>query len=357
MSSQGRYKLIQSNFCAEPDFVGRNRELEELLQSLASAIDGRGRFLVVSGETGIGKSRIVNHFLSSLSESLPVTVLKGHCLKNPPSPYYPFLEAFCGADKNESNLDWLKRAGQGQSSGLSSQTFKDEAFGSVRAILSSMCAKKSVVLFIEDIHWSDSGSLELLACLAEPMPAKNLFVVATLDDGNVSQLQDEKFSKVMGTIRKSPSFHEIRLSGLNLNEVSSLLNKVAGQTSQPQVEGFFEKSHGNPLYIIATLKLLSSKQPQEKAQLNIAQFVNEQKELNQIVISIANRLISEQRKILDIASVLSTEFDLALIAKMLSISIIEVLETINAISESSSLIVSDGTKYCFLSRKIPRNTL
>jgi len=69
--------LIQSNFCVELDFVGRNRELEELLQSLASAIDGRGRFLVVSGETGIGKSRMVNHFLSSLSESLPVTVLKG----------------------------------------------------------------------------------------------------------------------------------------------------------------------------------------------------------------------------------------------------------------------------------------
>jgi len=146
-----------------------------------------------------------------------------------------------------------------------------------------MCAKKSVILFIEDIHWSDSGSLELLACLAEPMPAKNLFVVATLDDGNVSQLQDEKFSKVMGTIRKSPSFQEIRLSGLNLNEISSLLNKVTSQTSQPIVEGFFEKSHGNPLYIIATLKLLSSKQSPEKAQLNIAQLVNEQKELNQIV--------------------------------------------------------------------------
>jgi len=294
---------------------------------------------------------MVNHFLSSLSESLPVIVLKGHCLKNPPSPYYPFLEAFCDTDKNESNLDWLKRAGQGQSSGLSSQTFKDEAFGSIRAILSSMCAKKSVILFIEDIHWSDSGSLELLACLAEPMPAKNLFVIATLDDGNVSQLQDEKFSKVMGTIRKSPSFQEIRLSGLNLNEISSLLNKVTSQTSQPIVEGFFEKSHGNPLYIIATLKLLSSKQSPEKAQLNIAQLVNEQKELNQIVISIANKLLSEQRKILDIASVLSTEFDLALIAKILSISIIEVLETVNAISESSSLIVSDGTKYCFCHEK------
>jgi predicted ATPase len=336
--------LIHSGFYSEPVFVGRNRELEELLKSLALTMEGRGKFLIVSGESGIGKTRLVNHFLDSLNEKLPVKVLKGHCLKNPFSPYHPFLEAFCGVDTDE-NLDRLTGT-KTQSSNLSPKEIKDEALGSILAELASICAKSTLILFIDDIQWADSGSLNLLSYLWEALTTKNLFIIATLDSKYLFEGQDWKL-ETLNVVKKMLNVHEIKLMGLSCNEISSLVNRTIGQSPQPLIEMVFNNSRGNPLYANALLKSLSNKQTIETDKPDEAKIIDEQNDLKKIILSNANKLVSEQRTTLNTASALSLEFDPTLLAKTLCKSTIEVLEALNAINQKSSLIISEGTNYRF----------
>jgi len=75
-----------------PKMVGRDKELDQLKEFLRAAIDGKGNTILVSGEAGIGKTRLVKEF-EAYAESLGVKVLEGRCLYESPTPFLPFREA------------------------------------------------------------------------------------------------------------------------------------------------------------------------------------------------------------------------------------------------------------------------
>ena len=75
-----------------PKMVGRNKELGQLKEFLRATIDGKGNTVLVSGEAGIGKTRLVKEF-EAYAESLGVRVLEGRCLYESPTPFLPFREA------------------------------------------------------------------------------------------------------------------------------------------------------------------------------------------------------------------------------------------------------------------------
>jgi hypothetical protein len=336
---------MQSGLNFEPAFIGRNRELEELLESLALTLEGRARFLIISGEAGIGKTTLINHFLDSLSEKLSVKVLRGCCLKNPISPYYPFIEAFCSIDTN--NILGRLTGAKPQISDLSAQAANDETLGLLIAELTAVCTKNNTILFIDDVQWADSGSLDLLSYLCESAPAKNLLVIATLDSKCMFDGQDQKLLETLNSMKKNACFREIKLAGLSSNEVSSLVTKTTWQYSQPLTETILSNSRGNTLCSVALLKLLADKQITEKDKLDVVKTVNEYNDYKKIVLSTANKLAPNQRATLNVASAISQEFDPTLLAKALDISTLDVLEVLNAIAQNSSLIASEGTKYRF----------
>ena len=84
---------MQTNILNEPIFVGRKQELNELHQFLDNAIDGSGNTVVISGEAGSGKTRLMVEFLEGARKK-DVQVLSGWCLSNAAVPYFPFIEAF-----------------------------------------------------------------------------------------------------------------------------------------------------------------------------------------------------------------------------------------------------------------------
>jgi len=78
---------------AEPILVSRECELEQLHSLLDLATKGEGNTVFVSGEAGVGKTRLVNEFLQSAKKQT-VTCLTGWCFSNAADPYFPFFEAF-----------------------------------------------------------------------------------------------------------------------------------------------------------------------------------------------------------------------------------------------------------------------
>lgn len=370
--------MLKSRIYSESAFVGRSKELEELLQSLALAIEGHGRITLISGEDGLGKTRLVTHFLGALSERVPITKLTGHCLKDSGKPYYPFLEAFntyfesqtkkketppLQKTDNELNLKslissselitWLNGSVESSGSGeISPQTWKNQTYRAVKDTFLSICAKNTLLFFIEDIQFADPATLELLHYITKSMLSERLLVIAT-SNGNLEAYNEKKGSLTdyIKLMKDSGQLVEILLPNLSLTEVSSLATLMIGNSLQSDfAQKLHKESQGNPLFIIQYVRMLCEKQQDsiDKTQeFTITAKTNLPTNLKKIILLRTENLTPEQRKILSIASVLTTKFDVALLSSVSGKNDIEVADDFQTISEAYALFVRDGSYYRF----------
>jgi predicted ATPase len=150
-----------------PAFVGRTRELEALRHALAAARAGRGASVLVTGEAGIGKTRLASE-LAARARAAGVEVLLGRCidLVGTDLPYQPFVEA----------LRPLRESRRFEQRAEGSQL---QAFEEVLAQLGERAAVRPVLLVLEDLHWADASSLDLVVFLAHNLRDHRLLLLGT----------------------------------------------------------------------------------------------------------------------------------------------------------------------------------
>jgi len=189
-------------------FVGRERELEILLDSLHRAKDGRGQAVSITAEAGLGKSRLLYEFRKATS-SEDMTFLEGRCLSYCRGlPYYPFLDLFRSSfdlaegDTEETiksklapmltqheaeepeNFRWLLELLVGSSGSAEKAPFTPEARKALftRALaefLVSASENRPLIVSIEDLHWIDRSSEELLNHLLGCISASKILILTT----------------------------------------------------------------------------------------------------------------------------------------------------------------------------------
>jgi len=189
-------------------FVGRHHELELLRSRLESAMRGRGQIVGVSGEAGIGKSRLIFEFRESLAGK-PLMYVEGQCrsygLTTPYLPVLDVLRALCGitdgdtpgeiADKArtsllEADLDLLETAPYllhlldverdvARFAALAPEVTKARLFETLRQLVLKKSRQTPLIIVIEDLHWIDSTSEEYLSALAEMLPGAPVLLVCT----------------------------------------------------------------------------------------------------------------------------------------------------------------------------------
>ncbi|RKQ90637.1 serine/threonine protein kinase [Solirubrobacter pauli] len=196
---------------AQP-FVGRAHHRERIEHHLAAALDGERRFLLLEGEPGIGKTRLASESARD-AHGRGTTVLYGRCDPDALIPYQPFAMAL--PDVHER-----------------------ERFAFFDAVTRRL-AQRPTLLILDDLHWADPATLQLLAhVLADPEPMR-LLVLAT------SRARSERLP--------SPS-ERLALTGLEQHELSALV--VALGEPAPSLESLrslHERTAGNPLFVAETL--------------------------------------------------------------------------------------------------------
>src|SRR5262245_29889342 len=153
--------------------VGRDPELAILRDRLAAARAGRGSLVLISGEAGVGKTAIAAR-LAREAAVAGVPALAGHCYDRAETPPYgPWLEI-------ARRVQSLPHAADAPAvPRLDGPTSQAALFAQARAFLVAAAEERPLVVVLEDLHWADAASLDLLRFLARGLDALPLLLLAT----------------------------------------------------------------------------------------------------------------------------------------------------------------------------------
>jgi tetratricopeptide (TPR) repeat protein len=358
---------LKLGILAESILVGRDPELEELNVALNSTIEGKGSTIFISGEAGCGKTRITNEFLE-IARKKGATILTGWCLSNAAVPYFPFVEAFESffaeneGDRpiNSQQLGvktWLMAASKPErevQEGLSFQSWKEQEFAAVTKELMFLSTEKPLIMFIDDLHWADSASLSLLHYISRAIASERILVLATFRSEELGPNAEGFVNPLLDTLRlmrREDLFKELKLLNLSQQDVGRIVESMlGGKVNQEVAEKLSNESRGNPLFVIESVRMLfensSFIQQGDQWQLAVDKLGIPTK-VKEIILRRLDALKPFQRRILDVASIIGDRFDPQLLGSVLNQDSLEILETLNSIALSKSLVCVEGDYYRF----------
>ena len=182
--------MIEQALC--PTVVGRDREADALEDALLDALRGEGRLALLAGEAGLGKTRLARQLVER-AERLGAVVLWGGCSEAEFAlPYLPFIEA-CGNHVSSVGAEAIRaRLGPAAqdlaallpqfgraAAALNDPSTKLRLFEAVFLFLQAEAQAAGLLLVVEDIHWADASTRELLDFLARRLRATRILLLAT----------------------------------------------------------------------------------------------------------------------------------------------------------------------------------
>jgi len=258
---------------AATGFVNRTRELAMLGAEFERIGDGKRRVVFVTGEAGIGKTALVDYFCRGLPAG--TVVARGECVPGVGAreEYYPVNEALghlCSSAASEEVCRilarmapaWLAHIGrQPEESQLNGQGKVETRMpGDLCAALEEICRAGRLVLVLEDLHWADPATLNLVAALARRRAPANLLVVATFRPRSIAPGHPLRGLKHDLAVRKLCA--EVSLEPFARSAVASLIMAELKQSALPAGLSDFVHQHseGNPLFAIAIIEHLIAQQ-------------------------------------------------------------------------------------------------
>jgi DNA-binding CsgD family transcriptional regulator len=237
-----------------PVLVGRVREQSMLRDCIDATLHGHARLVLIGGEAGIGKTALVG-VVTSEAETRGARVLSGHCydLTETP-PYGPWSEIVerLAATRGQPNV--LDMGAGAEVSGAANQA---ALFAQVKRLFAAAATDQALVLVLEDLHWADVGSLDLLRSLAHGMADLPLLIAATYRSDDVTQ-RHPLYALLPLLVREvDPLRLDVRR--LELDAVRELVNarlKLEEADESRLVAYLEEHAEGNPLYISEVLRTL-----------------------------------------------------------------------------------------------------
>ena len=251
-----------------PILIGRESELSALEDALLAALRGDGGVVIVGGEAGMGKTRLVNE-LTTRANRLRCVVMSGACSEAELSlPYLPFLEAI-GNRLTSEDLDALRtrlgsaadelaqlfpQLGRPQPTGGDATQAKLRMFEAFLLLLRDAARGRALLLVLEDLQWADPGTRELLDYMTRRLRSTNVLVLATYR-------MDEMHRKhpLVPTIqgwRRSGTAEFIELQSLPGEAVGEMVCAIFEETTvSDEFRDFLQdRSEGNPFVVEEMLR-------------------------------------------------------------------------------------------------------
>ncbi|MEV5875710.1 AAA family ATPase [Streptomyces sp. NPDC052101] len=243
-----------------PVFVGRTVELDTLNDTLARARAGEPQALLLGGEAGVGKTRLVEEFATAAARHAVVAV--GGCVEIGADglPFAPFStalralrdalpEEFAAAARGQEEelarlLPDLGEAGAGRHD----EQGMARLFELTARLLEQVAAEQPVVLVLEDLHWADASTRHLLAYLFRTLRAGRLLVLASYRSDDIHRRHPLR--PLLAELDRLRTVRRVELGRFTREEVGrQIAGILAAEPDPAQVDEIFERSDGNAFFV------------------------------------------------------------------------------------------------------------
>ncbi len=320
-----------------PVFIGRSNDLTILHTLIDEAKNGNGQVLLVSGEAGIGKSRLVMEAKTYAMHNM--CILEGNCFESDQSyPYAPVLDLLRTFFNTHDLKDFLQSSGSIANefiklfpeldiglldiSVLSEgdpQQEKRRLFAALAQFFIYQATKQPVLLIVEDLHWADDLSLEFLLYLSRRCANQPILMIFTYRDDEIHA----NLRHWLAQLGREHLIHELALTRFSSNDVEAMLNAIFHKRYSRHLDlldSLYTLTEGNPFFIEEILKSLIA--GGELVFTNgrwVGRPANELHIPRNIQDAVQQRIVrlsEAAREILTIASVAGRRFDFALLQKL-----------------------------------------
>ncbi len=348
-------------------FVGRRSELDRLTGAWKKAITGGRTLVLVAGEPGIGKTRLMAE-TAHLVHPQGGVVLYGRCEEEPGLPYQPFAEALggyvaaCPAADLQDQLGPLggevtrlvpglvsRVPGLAEPLRAEPETERYRLLEAVRDFLSGISRSAPVLLLLDDLHWAGKPTLLLLRHLMRSGVANRLLVVATYRDTDVPR--GSPLAQTLADLRRELDVERMSLKGLDEGETTAFIEAAAGHPLEPEDLAFAHAVHsetdGNPFFVGELLRHLA----ETGAVIRREQRWITARPLGELGIpegvrDIVGRRLSQLRPsandVLSLAAVIGREFDVGLLAAVGDVNRDAVLDSLEEAEEARLVAATSG---------------
>lgn len=333
-----------------PVLIGRTSHLEALVHLLEQACLGQGQTVLIAGEAGIGKSRLVSeatallHSSASLATSAAVLTLQGHCFEQdvtlPYAPLLDMLRPFFASRSPEAVVASLVQMAPelvkllpelatvlpdlAPGSPLEPEQEKRRLYQALLDFFRHLSATQPLLLIIEDVHWSDDSTLEFLLFLARRLASHPILLLLTYR----SEEEHPAFTRFLAGLDRERLATELTLTRLGTSEVGAMLRAILALPHPVRadvLEAIYLLTEGNPFFIEEMLKSLitagtisyAEGMLEFKPHGEAGGLVRIPRSVQVAVQERLDHLSPGARQLLDFAAVAGRRFDFALLQQLM----------------------------------------
>jgi DNA-binding CsgD family transcriptional regulator len=306
-------------------FIGREAELARLHELRRVSCAGSGALVLIGGEAGIGKTRLLNEFVRAVTGGRAPLFAFSECLERAARPFGPFREIFARfADAVPDVISSLAPLPlQAMQHLLPAANFgpsapaleKADLFRGVRAVFAAVSQHRAAIVVIEDLHWADAATLEVLEYLAPRVTGHRIMLIATLRDDVL--LAGSPLTAALGRLERAPNVHAVPVRPLARSMVRKLLESTldGGALGAEVLDDIERRSEGNPLFAEELLKSRLERGPHNNdLPRSISTLIEER----------FAQLDDGARRMLVAAAVLGQRFDAKILASIVACDVDEV---------------------------------
>jgi predicted ATPase/DNA-binding SARP family transcriptional activator len=338
-------------------FVGREKELQLLDGFFDPILENQGSFVLIEGETGIGKTRLVDKFLER-TKTKGTTIIRGHGYQGEISPYRLYSEMlryyFSSIHYDTRNLapilDNLTIAllekivpelrqylpfdvSSITAPPLTPKEEKQRFFDTLLLFFIKLSQRYPLILNIEDLHWLEPDTLELLRYLITNFRKSPILVIATSRGAEAGSFME----KWLTGLEDQRLLRRLKLTGLDVDEVKDL----AGGFFNADLSGNFFNwllayTAGNPLFINETLRsgmehnvfFYDPVESRWEIKEEYSEIIREPATIQSVIVRRLSGLDQLALKVLSYAAVIGDRFELNTLQKLLAIPLLDLKQAV-----------------------------
>lgn len=318
--------------------IGRTAERQVLADAFKGAHAGERRVVLITGEAGLGKTRLTAEFAAE-AFATGAAVLYGRCDEELAVPYLPWVESIGHLVEHvdEGIIDSIDdgtrahlarvlprfgaRTDRSHAPDVDAMGDRYALFSSVSRILRAACAEQTVVVVLDDLHWADPGTLQLLEHVATSLPRARLLIIGTYRETDLGAT--DPLTETSARLHRVAGVDRMQLVGLSDDAVVELLADAAGHdldAAAVQLGHVLRAdTAGNPFFVLEVIRHLveTGSITQQDGRWAMAHDLDDlalPQSVRDVVGQRVRRLGAEAHAVLSAAAVVGREFDTAVVA-------------------------------------------